>query len=185
MTERGSPPRMRGKRHRIHFAVQIVGITPAHAGKTSPFSCDELDALHHPRACGENLCVTLCVKYFPGSPPRMRGKQANSRPRSRRRGITPAHAGKTLFRRKSHTSDGDHPRACGENLDLQSIFQNFAGSPPRMRGKRPLSQSPAAPAGITPAHAGKTSRGYNFREASGDHPRACGENFPESRVTVP
>ena len=45
-----------------------------------------------------------------------------------------------------------------------------------MRGKLRHSHPSDIPAGITPAHAGKTVTQSLKRSASGDHPRACGEN---------
>ncbi len=49
--------------------------------------------------------------------------------------ITPAHAGKTLQRKKRMKFDEDHPRACGENRCVLLFRCALAGSPPRMRGK--------------------------------------------------
>ena len=45
-----------------------------------------------------------------------------------------------------------------------------------MRGKQVQLVSNLRQAGITPAHAGKTGGTMTAQEASGDHPRACGEN---------
>ena len=51
------------------------------------------------------------------------------------------------------------------------------GSPPRMRGKDGDVVAQPAGAGITPAHAGKSSgKGVGYQLA-GDHPRACGEKL--------
>ena len=152
----GSPPRMRGKLAVYLHGVDAAGITPAHAGKTRAVR------VKSPRRLG--------------SPPRMRGKLYSHRLPANHRGITPAHAGKTLSRPGTPTEGRDHPRACGENRSGYSTPRKHRGSPPRMRGKL-LSQSPAAlRAGITPAHAGKTSKKQITCLASRDHPRACGEN---------
>ena len=111
----GSPPRMRGK---LMFRVPRrarVGITPAHAGKTSTKCFTTSACRDHPRACGENsfqLCKHL---QQPGSPPRMRGKQAVKLRDVRHAGITPAHAGKTCSVTPLRCGERDHPRACGEN----------------------------------------------------------------------
>ena len=96
LSNRGSPPRMRGKRRPSLPASNLTGITPAHAGKTIhsfmcfPFSWD------HPRACGENMRSAHAFLMKPGSPPRMRGKRRAADRQARSRGITPAHAGKTI-----------------------------------------------------------------------------------------
>ncbi len=50
----GSPPRMRGKPHRITFRASRNRITPAHAGKTPCARVEIGKSADHPRACGEN-----------------------------------------------------------------------------------------------------------------------------------
>ena len=52
--ERGSPPRMRGKRTKMHAEMVDGGITPAHAGKTPHRNRSPSPPWDHPRACGEN-----------------------------------------------------------------------------------------------------------------------------------
>ena len=92
-------------------------------------------------------------------------------------GITPAHAGKTLCNGCRFNPRKDHPRACGENI-FDSVFAvRLAGSPPRMRGKLSTSAKICPTDGITPAHAGKTTRYLLQRVCHEDHPRACGENL--------
>ena len=70
----GSPPRMRGKRYCSHIAHPLVGITPAHAGKTRSWRAERATRRDHPRACGENHSVPSLINSKLGSPPRMRGK---------------------------------------------------------------------------------------------------------------
>ena len=70
--------------------------------------------------------------------------------------ITPADAGKTVYRRDSLHLRKDHPRGCGENCPLSGAHGLTLGSPPRMRGKPELANSASAAVGITPADAGKT-----------------------------
>ena len=106
---------MRGKPVAGSDIDKNEGITPAHAGKTSSVAYRSAPPQDHPRACGENARDVLKLSSKEGSPPRMRGKPLDSEDLGGVSGITPAHAGKTPFRRKSHTSAGDHPRACGEN----------------------------------------------------------------------
>ena len=50
----------------------------------------------------------------------------------------------------------DHPRGCGENQPIQVLIVKPYGSPPRMRGKLPISAEDIADYRITPADAGKT-----------------------------
>ena len=56
----GSLPRMRGKLLYIFIALSAFGITPAHAGKTTPLDFAYPCTLDHPRACGENLTRLQC-----------------------------------------------------------------------------------------------------------------------------
>ena len=86
----------------------------------------------------------------------MRGKQWLTNHLAGRKGITPAHAGKTLY-----LTGGD---------------ERGEGSPPRMRGKPTYDEDFGRIAGITPAHAGKTCLSIHRTFSIRDHPRACGEN---------
>ena len=70
----GSPPRMRGKPAAPAVTEDFRGITPAHAGKTTPTACNFRKTRDHPRACGENNIYPQRCFPPPGSPPRMRGK---------------------------------------------------------------------------------------------------------------
>ena len=90
-------------------------------------------------------------------------------------GITPAHAGNTLPVHHLTEARWDHPRACGEYRRHAACRRGDVGSPPRMRGipRHPLQSRIGF--GITPAHAGNTSRSILPKPESGDHPRACGE----------
>ena len=92
----GSPPRMRGKRSDQEELVVVGGITPAHAGKTTPRRADARGGRDHPRACGENTASSRRSSGYGGSPPRMRGKLHPVAIPHDGCGITPAHAGKTL-----------------------------------------------------------------------------------------
>ena len=152
---RGSPPRMRGKEGFLRPAVEEHRITPAYAGK-------RLGDGHG--------------KSPPnGSPPRMRGKGGIPGSCRTRKGITPAYAGKSAPFLILVTGNRDHPRVCGEKAFRLRPKRNALGSPPRMRGKGPVSRRSPARAGITPAYAGKSSRPQFYRCGPRDHPRVCGE----------
>ena len=71
----GSSPRMRGKRHLIPEINRVVGLIPAHAGKTVSVISVTTPIGAHPRACGENAQQAFQVETDLGSSPRMRGKQ--------------------------------------------------------------------------------------------------------------
>ena len=52
-------------------------------------------------------------------------------------------------------SIGDHPRVCGEKLDVVPLACRGGGSPPRVRGKVKAVIVVGTAEGITPACAGK------------------------------
>ena len=116
-----------------------------------------------------------------GSPPRVRGRVHNDRLQIGADGITPARAG------KSWTPDGwmcsrkDHPRACGEECDVDAYHKMPFGSPPRVRGRVYLLNT-CSNCRITPARAGKRGAGSLHGQPAEDHPRACGE---ELRIFAP
>ena len=110
----GSPPRMRGKVSRANFRTWEVGITPAHAGKSSPPRDVQRPCKDHPRACGEKNSTASTAWQRAGSPPRMRGKGLGFGLDGGNARITPAHAGKSIHARLPLEVYRDHPRACGE-----------------------------------------------------------------------
>ena len=98
-------------------------------------------------------------------------------------GITPADAGKTQPYVHCLSSIRDHPRGCGENQNTAMNILLATGSPPRMRGKLTARCGKKYPDRITPADAGKTLAFSASRTYCWDHPRGCGENFPDYEVS--
>ena len=147
---------MRGKHGRTAKRLVAVGITPAHAGKTSHGIKRPAAQLDHPRACGENSFLPTLLSALFGSPP--------------------ACAGKTCTAKADCAMGADHPRVCGENgVPAQSPCFHL-GSPPRVRGKRLSGFRLAVCNRITPACAGKTFQICILCYGASDHPRVCGEN---------
>ena len=109
------------------------------------------------------------------SPPRMRGKVVQLCGHAQNMGITPACAGKSLQCSKEFLRFWDHPRVCGEKGQMVLRSMAFTGSPPRMRGKDGVNDSPQAVTGITPACAGKSEKTRSITTTRRDHPRVCGE----------
>ena len=152
----GSSPRMRGKLGRRPAYPGPVRLIPAHAGKTDDAGRVIPLSTAHPRACGENSKTIHPSSAKEGSSPRMRGKRRPEVNQGSRRGLIPAHAGKTE-RCSSRTFRGPaHPRACGENSLRASEPQEQLGSSPRMRGKQRLDKGQLEGFRLIPAHAGKT-----------------------------
>ena len=95
---RGSPPRVRGKHDVVRGGARDVGITPACAGKTSGLLRSYARPRDHPRVCGENAAQPEDGALAKGSPPRVRGKLDAAQKALEGEGITPACAGKTVYK---------------------------------------------------------------------------------------
>ena len=92
----GSPPRVRGKGFRcISFGI-TTRITPAGAGKRKTARSASRAARDHPRGCGEKTLRTSVTTNLLGSPPRVRGKEAEYKEHLCKARITPAGAGKRV-----------------------------------------------------------------------------------------
>ena len=152
----GSSPLTRGKRAAVKAAQSQPGLIPAHAGKTSSNLTAPSPSWAHPRSRGENKDGAGASLIRWGSSPLTRGKQAGYRGRVRRRGLIPAHAGKTARRDEAPPTD--------------------RGSSPLTRGKRTRAAFPPTATGLIPAHAGKTVGGLRCWQERGAHPRSRGEN---------
>ena len=132
--------------------------------------------------CGEKVAMVTTAVSTPGSPPHVRGKELRVETCFADNGITPACAGKSnlfVFRR---IEPKDHPRVCGEKVDLARMPASKPGSPPRMRGKGIVLVCVGHVHGITPAYAGKSAQLEGASPLAQDHPRVCGEKRDFSRL---
>ena len=93
-----------------------------------------------------------------------------------RRGLIPAHAGKTGALLVPMVGAWAHPRSRGENGILETRFLGRAGSSPLTRGKHDRAVMEVAAERLIPAHAGKTSGAWSARWSPWAHPRSRGEN---------
>ena len=157
-SQRGSPPRMRGKGSPRPAPLRCARITPAYAGKSEPRRLHEHQRKDHPRVCGEKALSPLSLYLVSGSPPRMRGKVSVFLRSEDPNGITPAYAGKRVIYGAIRHRRWDHPRVCGEKRHTLPRSITRAGSPPRMRGKVGNLSFARRGFGITPAYAGKSLR---------------------------
>ena len=132
----GSSPLTRGKPDRNWRTCRLVGLIPAHAGKTPP----------HADNLGNDT----------GSSPLTRGKHTFFVVGQFNIGLIPAHAGKTPFRLRSRAAAAAHPRSRGENVAALITVIVSLGSSPLTRGKRCAGWRLASRGGLIPAHAGKT-----------------------------
>ena len=172
----GSSPLTRGKRS-VDFLVLVpTGLIPAHAGKTQPRGRSPRRARAHPRSRGENTTVGTMPGAGPGSSPLTRGKHRPQAHQLQRRGLIPAHAGKTLNLRPLRQPLQAHPRSRGENALPGAPGRAPRGSSPLTRGKPAQLHEWAARSGLIPAHAGKTRGKLGATDPHTAHPRSRGEN---------
>ena len=166
---------MRGKAKRYKRLLCLTRITPAYAGKRILERACAGSGRDHPRVCGEKNTTTERAEFGVGSPPRMRGKDAERLNQRGVVGITPAYAGKSDNGGHKVLKVKDHPRVCGEKFTTLYQMRSASGSPPRMRGKGIVFTSFPFGSGITPAYAGKRNASFGTRWTIRDHPRVCGE----------
>ena len=132
---RGSPPRSRGRRSVQTFRILGDGITPAFAGKAISMMIRKYEDGDHPRVRGEGSSLSISRTASRGSPPRSRGRLVLYFGDVPYQGITPAFAGKAVFRRPTGFGARDHPRVRGEGTWVTSSGITPEGSPPRSRGR--------------------------------------------------
>ena len=184
MQQCGSSPLTRGKpRHRTHPAA-VMRLIPAHAGKTRAGRSRYPLLRAHPRSRGENHVATAPRPARAGSSPLTRGKRHPPADRSDRRGLIPAHAGKTKRLTLIIIRPRAHPRSRGENASSMPRAREMPGSSPLTRGKLLGVQPLEIGRRLIPAHAGKTVILGIDAAIDGAHPRSRGENT-RARSTRP
>ena len=172
----GSSPLTRGKRTLRVTAGILRRLIPAHAGKTVQAENPNSQHRAHPRSRGENRPGGKPQLSTQGSSPLTRGKRSHHGGYDKRRGLIPAHAGKTSRRTARLCVGRAHPRSRGENSAVRASDAASGGSSPLTRGKRPLPSREEAGGRLIPAHAGKTSASPEPSRSSPAHPRSRGEN---------
>mgnify|MGYP001017367640 CR=1 FL=1 len=173
----GSSPLTRGKRDVSLDDVQGPGLIPAHAGKTLWSAGKSLIQGAHPRSRGENVFKSSADQMKAGSSPLTRGKRWCACRRRLRRGLIPAHAGKTVPPKQADHCRQAHPRSRGENSSSPSLTCLPTGSSPLTRGKPRRGRHFDLDPGLIPAHAGKTYEAHALAIQTGAHPRSRGENL--------
>ena len=175
----GSSPLTRGKPRYTVGPMGVHGLIPAHAGKTPPWLGVTSWWTAHPRSRGENPKPVTPPEPGWGSSPLTRGKRETFGADAERRGLIPAHAGKTPRHRSGTRRTAAHPRSRGENTLIRADDKNFRAhprsrgensplhlTPSEVQGSSPLTRGKPWPAryghrgrGLIPAHAGKTTPG--------------------------
>ena len=172
----GSSPLTRGKHAAPHSTREQIGLIPAHAGKTVPCVAATCHLRAHPRSRGENQTHALPERPDAGSSPLTRGKRRQRQVVLYRRGLIPAHAGKTNSLPRGARRWRAHPRSRGENHPLLQEQDRVRGSSPLTRGKPVTPGGESVKEGLIPAHAGKTRSPRSRRNNAWAHPRSRGEN---------
>ena len=155
-TARGSSPLTRGKREGLEGIPELVGLIPAHAGKTR--------------------AGRYVLESGSGSSPLTRGKPWTIWRGAGCCGLIPAHAGKTFVSGTGLGGLRAHPRSRGENRRALTACHGYLGSSPLTRGKHSDGRDHERVGGLIPAHAGKTWWRGEGRRGEGAHPRSRGEN---------
>ena len=161
-TTLGSSPLTRGKHSHRAGGKRQRRLIPAHAGKTASCEAWCCPSGAHPRSRGENSPSRIPPCSHTGSSPLTRGKPGVGGADRVRRGLIPAHAGKTLRRPSATSGPRAHPRSRGENQDDSAPVDNVPGSSPLTRGKPRRTSYALAAIRLIPAHAGKTLPDLRF-----------------------
>ena len=178
----GSSPRVRGQQNLVSLRGVFGRIIPARAGPTMSWRMCSISNADHPRACGANSSCLVESHGYAGSSPRVRGQQEIRVDDALRSRIIPARAGPTTTADSRLRDNPDHPRACGANSPGWLFAPKNAGSSPRVRGQRRLSQHRSRGSRIIPARAGPTRPRDQRAAPPADHPRACGANMMPLRL---
>ena len=152
----GSSPLTRGKPHGAPPGTSVVGLIPAHAGKTPVAHEPSGGRWAHPRSRGENA--------------------AERDPYSDETGSSPLTRGKRLVELAGEVRGLAHPRSRGENTAIVPRGTTVRGSSPLTRGKLVATSVDAMSCGLIPAHAGKTTFSRKINGHVEAHPRSRGEN---------
>ena len=179
----GSSPLTRGKHGNTMPLGALIGLIPAHAGKTGTYGARLPHPTAHPRSRGENWNVWCASPPPHGSSPLTRGKPVEASVERCSGRLIPAHAGKTAGQRGRYRRRAAHPRSRGENRVRADGHGRRRGSSPLTRGKLQMTYNLDLTEGLIPAHAGKTIRDRGRLGLRRAHPRSRGENSHVIRMS--
>ncbi len=132
----GSSPHTRGAPVPAQTGRKASGIIPAYAGSTERPRSREAIAWDHPRIRGEHSLPPTVFACVSGSSPHTRGAPIRTEHEHMIKGIIPAYAGSTFFKRFSIDAIWDHPRIRGEHSAGRYHVDHIEGSSPHTRGAR-------------------------------------------------
>ena len=174
----GSSPHARGAPNRSVRMPSLARIIPACAGSTTRCTQSRGAQWDHPRMRGEHARPRVRQCAASGSSPHARGALAGGCVECCGKGIIPACAGSTRYRRNRGHGRWDHPRMRGEHLIPPTRSQASWGSSPHARGALAEKLGGLKARGIIPACAGSTNRLDHHLVREEDHPRMRGEHPP-------
>ena len=151
----GSSPLTRGKHPKQGALFLVLGLIPAHTGKTSSSSCITGLSPAQPHSHGENKQLLVAAASQRGSSPLTRGKLRQRPPTAPISRLIPAHAG---------------------NRQIASNAKLARDSSPLTRGKRTPRGLDSAGNRLIPVHAGKTCAKERRAHPLAAHPLPRGEN---------
>ena len=160
--DRGTSPRVRGKRTREAGKPQVRGYIPACAGEAEYRHLFWMLEWVHPRVCGGSVGIVVLAPHQQGTSPRVRGKPVDV-------------ASGALVERV-------HPRVCGGSVAEGDGIAFERGTSPRVRGKRPDALALARRDGYIPACAGEARIGHRAKCSITVHPRVCGGSRSAQRA---
>ena len=111
----GSSPHTRGAPVVCVAEGVLMRIIPAYAGSTRPPTRPPAGHADHPRIRGEHASFQMALRAAKGSSPHTRGAPLGGVQVRILRGIIPAYAGSTGYKRHRGTGAADHPRIRGEH----------------------------------------------------------------------
>ena len=130
--------------------------------------------------CGEHNLRIVFHQIVLGSSPRVRGTSLVITEMPLTVGIIPACAGNINVVDIVAANERDHPRVCGEHINVYLPCPLDKGSSPRVRGTFFRLVNITFKLGIIPACAGNILLIGQSCPVSRDHPRVCGEHVSDS-----
>ena len=114
--------------------LEMPGLIPARAGRTSASRTASQRARAHPRSRGADIAIALIGLVMKGSSPLARGGPADVRVCRAGPGLIPARAGRTPLARSSPRRCRAHPRSRGADAGVTTRGGGAPGSSPLARG---------------------------------------------------
>ena len=177
--QRGSSPLARGGHPRHRGQVDVPGLIPARAGRTTARSRSGETPRAHPRSRGADQGWSPNSSAPAGSSPLARGGRADVGGHRCSPGLIPARAGRTRPASRAGLRRWAHPRSRGADVGWAGGRPVSEGSSPLARGGRVGQAVADRSRGLIPARAGRTRVRSSSSTTPRAHPRSRGADLPE------